>query len=104
MFKRWDKTLDLSDVWDNGNVPDEEIPNLGKEIAKRLRCMYSAKAFSEDYELVEIVESFDNIITVEEALSDNDCSIEWITEEFNLAMENLYDWADYNKRLCIVLN
>lgn len=102
MLKGWCKTLDLSDIWNNGDVAVADIPALGKEIAKRLRCLYSDKFITEDYELVDVIERLEDIITVEQVLSDDYYSMEWITEEFDCAMENLYDWADYHNRLCII--
>lgn len=97
MFKRWDKTLDLSDVWNNGDVPA-----LGKEIAKRIRCMYSARFVVDNPELREIINMFEDILT-EDAIATSDYyCLEWVAEEFNLCMENLYNWGDEGKRLCII--
>lgn len=58
---KWDKVLNLKDIWDR-NIPESDMPELGKIIAKRLRRLYS--------------------------------------EEFL----QLYDWADYDKRLWIDIN
>ena len=108
MLKRWDKTLDLTDVWNHGDVSEADMPALGKEIAKRLRCMYSAKFFMDDaevhhYSLYEIVDEFDSILTEEEIDSGKYC-FESVTDHFNCCMENLYNWADEDKRLCIITN
>lgn len=103
MFKRWDKILDLTDIWNNGDVSEADIPALGKEITERLRCMYSAKFFMDDAELSEIVDEFDSILTQEEIDSGDYC-FESVTDNFNCCMERLYNWADENKRLCIITN
>lgn len=113
MFKRWDKTLDLTDIWNNGDVSEADMPALGKEIAKRLRSMYSAKFFTDDevsehiyslyYSLSEIVDEFDCILT-EEDIATGEYSFDSVTEHFNCWMENLYNWADEGKRLCIITN
>lgn len=110
MFKRWDKTLDLTDVWNHGDVSEADMPSLGKEIAKRLRCMYSAKFFMDDAEsnpysdsLSDVVHGFDSILTEEEINSGEYC-FESVTDHFNCCMRNLYDWADEDKRLCIITN
>lgn len=103
MFKRWDKTLDLSDVWNNGDVPESEMCTLGKEIAKRIRCMYSAKFVMDNPELGEIIEMFEGICTVEDIESGEYC-FDSVTEDFNARMYDLYEWADSDKRLCIITN
>lgn len=106
MFKR--KTIDLTDVWNHDGVSEADMPALGKEIANLLRSMYSAKFFEDDaelhhYSLSEIVDEFDSILT-EEEIDSGDYCFDSVTDHLNYCMENLYNWASEDKRLCIITN
>lgn len=99
---KWDKTLDLKDIWDR-NIPESEMPELGKIIAKRLRLMYNEKFLRENYDLEEIILNLESILSPEEIATGEYC-IPSTTDDFNEQFRQLYDWADYDKRLWIAIN
>lgn len=51
-------------------------------------------SFKDDYDLLEIIEMFECIITDEDAEGDDYLTP---TEDFDARMFDLYEWADYNR-------
>lgn len=99
-MNKWKQTLQLSDVWQSGDVPESEVHNVGKIIAKRMRKLYPDYADYDKYgyEFEEMIDRFDSIITLDEYQKDpEDYNFFGPDDEFNDVMECLYDWADANK-------
>lgn len=102
---KWNKTLDLSCVWDNDGDgwTDENVHMLGKVIAKRLKRLY--KDYQDydkyGYQLEELIDAFEDVLTIERADSINEGEKLFSPlGDFNNVMEELYDWA-YGERLWI---
>lgn len=109
-MNKWNKTLDLSCVWDNDGDgwTDENVHMLGKIIAKRLKRLY--KDYQDydkyGYQLEELIEALEDVLTIERANSVNAEEKLWCLnndkdftpftplEDFNSVMAELYDWAD----------
>lgn len=99
-MNKGNKTLQLKDVWKNGEWYDENVHELGKIIAKRLKLLY--KDYEDydkyGYQLEELIESFEDVLTIERADSINENDEEFTPvsplEDFNNVMAELYDWAD----------
>lgn len=106
-MNNWKNKLILTDIWQNGDVPESEVHLVGKEIANRLRSIYPDY---EDYDkhtfyLEEVIDSFDNLLSLEEYNSDESWADAYTPyDDFNARMSDLYDWADEDKRLWIQLN
>lgn len=92
-MSKWEKELDLHDVW-NADMPEKDIPSLGKVIAERLKMLFPT--WGEDEELRYIVEEMDDIITIEQGSMGDHCFAS-PTEHFDSVMRRLYDFADKNK-------
>ncbi len=85
----WKHTVDCSEFWHDDSVP---ISEKGKKLATLLRIKVF-KHCPDDWQLEEIIESFECI---------TGCPGEFTeTEEFNGWLEELYDWADRDHRLWI---
>lgn len=85
----WKHTIDCSGFWRDDEVPVEE---KGKKLATLLRLKVF-KHYPEDWELEEIIESFECISGMEGEFT--------ATDEFDNWLAWLYDWADYDHRLWI---
>lgn len=102
-MNNWKNKLNLSDIWQNGDVPESEVHLVGKEIAKRLKRIYPDYVANEVLE--EIIYSFDNLLSLDEYNSDSSWQDAYTPyDDFNARMSDLYDWADQDKRLWIQLN
>lgn len=103
-MNHWKKKLILTDIWQNGDVPESEVHLVGKEIANRLKMLYPD--YVADDVLYEIISAFDNLLSLEEYNSDPSPNWPDFTpyDDFNARMSDLYDWADEDKRLWIQLN
>jgi hypothetical protein len=100
-MKKWLKTLDLTSVWQGGDVPESEVHIVGKYIAKQLALLYPFYADFEhpkfDYTLYDLVEAFDNVLALDEYNSDVEGYGDFTPyEDFNARMSELYDFADAN--------
>ena len=97
---KWLKTLDLTSVWQCGNVPEAEVHEVGKYIAKELRRLYPDYDDVDKwgFELSNLIDDFDNILTLEEYESDV-IGFDGFTPyaDFNERMSQLYDFADMHK-------
>lgn len=105
-MRKWKHELNLKDVWNDGEWTDENVHELGRIIAQRMKRL--SKHFEETYEWEEILESMDCICTVELADELNEDNEQWHydnnqtgefhpidpLEEFNGWMAALYDFAD----------
>jgi hypothetical protein len=89
---QWNHTLDIKDIWEihRDNISDEE---RGKRIAARIRARFSKRldVKSEQYDsrLGELVEMFDSVTGWED-----DDETKTPLEEFDIRMEELYEWGD----------
>ena len=99
---KWDKVLDMTDIW-NRNMPESDMPEMGKTIAKRLRRLYNREYLDDNYELEEIILNLESILSPDEIATGEYC-IDSTTDDFNEQWAQLYDWADYDKRLWIKIN
>ena len=81
-MRQWERRLELADIWKQRERDEIEIPELGKEIANRLRLLNL-----QSHEMDGLIEEFD--------------CVEDDMEEFDSILERLYDWADVGKRLWI---
>lgn len=83
----WKEKLNMKDVWTTSSPPTQkELHDICKAFGKRLRKL---KQF--DDELEEIANYFDELSTLEEIEVD----------EFDCVLEDLYNWADIDKRLWV---
>jgi len=106
-MNNWKNKLNLSDIWQNGDVLESEVHLVGKEIANRLRKLYPDYTNYDKYTfyLEEVIDSFDNLLSLEEYNSDDSWKDAYTPyDDFNARMSDLYDWADEDKRLWIQLN
>lgn len=102
-MNNWKNKLNLSDIWQSGDVPESEVHLVGKEIAVRLRMVYPD--YEDDEVLYEIITAFKNLLSLEEYNSDGSWADAYTPyDDFNARMSDLYDWADEDKRLWIQLN
>lgn len=102
-MNNWKKKLILTDIWQNGDVPESEVHLVGKEIANRLRSVYPD--YAPDVVLDEIITAFENLLSLDEYNSDPSWADAYTPyDDFNARMSDLYDWADEDKRLWIQLN
>jgi hypothetical protein len=96
-MRKWLKTLDLTPVWQNGDVPESEVHLVGKYIGEQLRKLYPDYEDWDKlgFEFRDMIEAFDNILTLEEYNSDVE-GYDGFTpyRDFNARMEELYDFAD----------
>ena len=107
-MNKWNKTLELKDVWNNVEWTDENVHELGKIIATRLKRLYKDY---EDYDkyggvLEDLILAFEDSLTIERADEINSDNEQWCLEngqefvpitpleDFNNVMAELYDWAD----------
>jgi len=74
----WMHRLDLKDLWKKRDVGEITVQQLGKEIAKRIRKLKCFKRYE------DVLED----IAVEFGCVDES------TDEFDLILKELYDWAD----------
>lgn len=96
-MRKWLKTLDLTSVWQNGDVPESEVHLVGKYIAKQLRKLYPDFADWDKWGsgLDDLIDRFDSILTLESYLEDPaDYNYVSPFDEFNGYMSELYDFAD----------
>jgi len=83
MMKKWKYRLELKDLWDKRNGGEITIQQMGKEISKRIKNLPCYKQeedleiISDDFEFIEDIDNFDNVL------------------------EQLYNWADYDKKCWI---
>jgi hypothetical protein len=100
MMTKWLKTLDLTSVWQNGDAPESDVHMIGKYIAEQLRLLYPDYTDSDKwgFELENLIEDFDNILTLEEYENDT-IGFDGFTPyaDFNERMRQLYDFADTHK-------
>lgn len=90
MNRQWKKKVELGDVWNNEELEFTERRDV---IVRRLKILapWAARQdaqYSPDLTFAELVEDL------------ADCED---YDEFNLAWDELYDWADQGKRLWIDL-
>lgn len=99
----WKKKLDISDLWKNGEIPHSELPTTGKIIASRLKRMYPDWDDIDvwGFELRDIIEGFDNLLSVEEWEKDPSDYCLTPVEDFDARMAELYDFGDVGKRLWV---
>lgn len=95
MFKSWDNTLNIADIYHNDDI---EISEKAKLIAKRLRKLYKSFDDIVDFETEVYDPEIDDII--EDFASYAEEGIDGV-EEFDNIMEALYDWSDFHKRLFV---
>ena len=107
-MNKWNKTLELKDVWNNGEWTDENVHELGNIIAKELKHLYEDYGDYDQYgyQLEEMIEAFEDILTVERADVINAHEAQWCLlndkkfipvsplEDFNNVIAELYDWVD----------
>lgn len=94
---RWKEKLDLSDVWESQTWTNENVQQLGVIVAKRIKKL---KAYDEDDWIFycDCVERFENIYPYQEYIEDIGSGFDLTpTEDFDVAMMSLYDWADDNR-------
>lgn len=106
-MNNWKKKLNLSDIWQNGDVPESEVHLVGKEIANRLKKLYPD--YLDNIKFVgtgidDIILGFENLLSLEEYDEDRDYYEVTPYADFNARMSDLYDWADEDKHLWIQLN
>ena len=83
-MSKWQRKLDISDVWDKSNNGEIPVYELCHAIAERLKALKALDDENLEEEKVEIIEAFNSLF--EEECDDFD--------EFNDVMRELYDWAD----------
>lgn len=84
MSKKWEFTLDVSDVFYTGPSEGEELEEGMRLVAQKVE-RYQNSMFPTDWEFESIA---DELV---DAAQDRD--IDW----FNAAWDALYDWADHNR-------
>lgn len=106
-MNKWKHTLDVSDIWDQ-DWNNENIHILGKEITKRIRKLLPDYGNHNKwgFRLLDIVESLENICTLEESKEINEDNKNWSIEndeeyfeivpleEFNNWWDEFYNFAD----------
>lgn len=83
---KWQRKLDLTDVWEKANDEEITVSELSATIADRLEALssFGIKHDHVDLEKVEIIEEF-------RILAEDEC-VDF--DEFNFIFRRLYDWAD----------
>lgn len=93
---KWNETLNLSDVWDSEKWTDRNVQELGKIVAERIRKLKSFD--TEDWIFIsDCVERFEDIYPYEEFVADDGELPYTPIEDFDEAMRELYDWADFKR-------
>lgn len=83
-MSNWKRTLDLKNIWDRPN--GMTVPQLGKEVAIRLRKVSEKMTDDQKYEAEDIAECFEDI--------DPELSEKEQIADFDSIMSELYDFAD----------
>lgn len=99
----WQRTLDISDNWDKLENGLMSIHDISKEISKKLSELAPFNIPSIDNDKNGLIEMFND-------LSESEDHIEYLTEDFDRAMTQLYDWGDielgnriaFRKRVCFI--
>lgn len=83
---QWQRTLDLSDVWDKGLERKISVSTLSAIVVERLKALpsFGIRHSSIDEEKENIIEEFK--ILAEDPTADFD--------DFDCVLEDLYNWGD----------
>jgi FMN phosphatase YigB (HAD superfamily) len=81
---KWEKTLEVKDLWEKYENDEINIEDLSKQVAKRLETLYPG-----DDRWMDIQDFIDRFECVEDV------------EEFDDILDELYDWGDNGHRLWI---
>ena len=83
-MSRWQRTLNLNDIWDKAKKREITPQALALEISMRLKNIRPFKEYYIEDEKLEIIEELDDF-SLQEDVTFND---------FDYIMNRLYDWGD----------
>lgn len=89
---QWQHRLKLSDLLDNDDPTREQVGEVARQVHQRLED-FRLTYFGKDDVLDQISDEFHTIGYVDRDDAD--------LIEFNMVLDDLYDWADRDKRLWI---